>query len=123
MKRVLIIEDLPQVAEHLKGMLGREKEIEVAGVQAQADLGITQATTEKPDVVLIDALLQGKVTGFDVAKRIRAASPGTRIVIVTVPQRPVDPRPELGRRSGQLGHAVPLPRARTRPIARQGPKG
>ncbi len=96
MKRVLLIEDLPQVAEHLKGMLGREKDIEVAGVQAQAETGITQATTEKPDVVLIDALLQGKVTGFDVAKRIRAASPGTRIVLVTVPQRPVDPRPEAG---------------------------
>jgi len=95
-KRVLLIEDLPQVAEHLKGMLGREKDIEVAGVQGQAEAGITQATTEKPDVVLIDALLQGKVTGFDVAKRIRAASPGTRIVIITVPQRPVDPRPELG---------------------------
>ena len=96
MKRVLLIEDLPQVAEHLKGMLGREKDIEIAGVQSAADTGITQATTEKPDVVLIDALLQGKVTGFDVAKRIRAASPGTRIVIVTVPQRPVDPRPEAG---------------------------
>ena len=96
MKRVLLIEDLPQVAEHLKGMLAREKDIEVAGVQGQAEAGITQATTEKPDVVLIDALLQGKVTGFDVAKRIRAASPGTRIVIITVPQRPVDPRPELG---------------------------
>ena len=96
MKRVLLIEDLPQVAEHLKGMLGREKDVEVAGVQAQAETGITQATTEKPDVVLIDALLQGKVTGFDVAKRIRAASPGTRIVIVTVPQRPVDPRPDQG---------------------------
>ena len=96
MKRVLLIEDLPQVAEHLKGMLAREKDIEVAGVQAQAEAAITQATTEKPDVVLIDALLQGKVTGFDVAKRIRAASPGTRIVLVTVPQRPVDPRPEAG---------------------------
>ena len=96
MKRVLLIEDLPQVAEHLKGMLGREKEVEVAGVQAQAEAGITQATTEKPDVVLVDALLQGKVTGYEVAKRIRAASPGTRIIMVTVPQRPVDPRPELG---------------------------
>ena len=96
MKRVLLIEDLPQVAEHLKGMLAREQDVEVAGVQAQADTGITQATTEKPDVVLVDALLQGKVTGFDVAKRIRAASPGTRIVIITVPQRPVDPRPEQG---------------------------
>src|SRR5438105_3353368 len=65
-------------------------------VQASAESGITQATTEKPDIVLVDALLQGKTTGFDVAKRIRAASPGTRIVLVTVPQRPVDPRPELG---------------------------
>ena len=96
MKRVLIIEDLPQVAEHLNGMLRREKDVEIAGVNAQAEAGITQAATEKPDVVLVDALLQGKVTGFDVAKRIRAASPGTRIIIITVPQRPVDPRPELG---------------------------
>ena len=96
MKRVLLIEDLPQVAEHLKSMLAREKDVELAGVQAQAEAGITQAKTEKPDVVLVDALLQGKVTGFDVAKRIRAASPGTRIVVVTVPQRPVDPRPEQG---------------------------
>ena len=97
MKRVLIIEDLPQVADHLKGMLAREKDIEVAGVQTHADTGITQATTEKPDVVLVDALLEGRVSGFDVAKRIRAASPGTRIVMVTVPQRPVDARPDVGR--------------------------
>jgi pilus assembly protein CpaE len=95
-KRVLLIEDLPQVAEHLRGMLAREKDVEVAGVQSDAEKGITQATTEKPDVALVDALLQGKVTGFDAAKRIRAASPGTRIVMVTVPQRPVDPRPEEG---------------------------
>jgi pilus assembly protein CpaE len=95
-KRVLIIEDLPQVADHLKGMLGREKDVEIAGVQAHADTGITQATTEKPDVVLVDALLEGRITGFDVAKRIRAASPGTRIVMVTVPQRPVDARPDIG---------------------------
>ncbi|MEA2661666.1 MAG: pilus assembly protein CpaE [Chloroflexota bacterium] len=96
MKRVLLIEDLPQVAEHLKGMLAREKDVEIAGVQGQADAGIAQASTEKPDVVLVDALLQGKTTGFDVAKRVRAASPGTRIIVVTVPQRPVDPRPDQG---------------------------
>ena len=96
MKRVLLIEDLPQVAEHLKGMLGREQEVEVAGVQSAAEAGITQATTERCDVVMVDALLQGKVTGFEICKRIRAGSPGTRIVIITVPQRPVDPRPEEG---------------------------
>jgi len=95
-KRVLLIEDLPQVAEHLKGMLGREQDVEVAGVQSSAEAGITQATTERCDVVMVDALLQGKVTGAEICKRIRAGSPGTRIVMITVPQRPVDPRPEEG---------------------------
>jgi pilus assembly protein CpaE len=96
MKRVLLIEDLPQVAQHLQQMLQREQEVELAGVQSQADAAIAQATTEKPDIVMIDALLQGKTTGFDIAKKIREVSPGTRIVIVTVPQRPVEPKPELG---------------------------
>src|SRR5687767_16014866 len=79
MKRVLLIEDLPQVADHLKGLLGREQEAQLAGVQNNPEAGIAQATTERPDVVMIDALLQGKTSGFDVAKRIRAASPGTQI--------------------------------------------
>lgn len=96
MKRVIVVEDLPQVAEHLKGLLGREQDVQVMGVQTQADAAITQATTERPEVVLVDALLQGKVSGAEVAKRIRAGSPGTRIVMVTVPQKPVTPRPEEG---------------------------
>jgi len=95
-KRVLIIEDLAQVAEHLKGMLGREKDVEIAGVQSNAEAAITQATTERCDVVMVDALLQGKTSGQEICKRIRAGSPGTRIVMVTVPQRPVEPRPEEG---------------------------
>src|SRR6267142_3036408 len=94
MKRVLLIEDLPQVAQHLQSMLAREKEIEVAGVQNEADAAIAQIATEKPDVVMIDSLLQGKVSAVDIAKRIRTASPGTRIIMVTVPQKPLDPKAE-----------------------------
>src|SRR6266508_648239 len=94
MKRVLLIEDLPQVAAHLQAMLAREKEVEVAGVQNEADAAIAQIATEKPDVVMIDALLQGKVSAVDIAKRIRAASPGTRIIMVTVPQKPLDAKAE-----------------------------
>lgn len=96
MKSVLLIEDLAQVAEHLKGLLAREPEVQLAGVQSQAEAGIAQVTTERPDVVMVDALMQGKLTGFDVAKRIRSASPGTRVVMVTVPQKPVAPKPDEG---------------------------
>jgi pilus assembly protein CpaE len=94
MKRVLLVEDLPQVAQHLQSMLSREKEVEIAGVQSDPEAALAQITTEKPDVVLIDALIQGKTPAIDIAKRVRAASPGTRIVMVTVPQKPLDPKQE-----------------------------
>jgi pilus assembly protein CpaE len=92
MKRVLLIEDLPQVAQHLQSMLAREKEVELAGVQSDPEAAIAQIATEKPDIVMIDALLQGKVPALEIAKRVRAVSPGTRIVMVTVPQKPLDPK-------------------------------
>jgi pilus assembly protein CpaE len=96
MKRVLLIEDLPQVAQHLQSMLAREPDGEMAGVHTQADAAVTQISTEKPDIVMIDALLQGKLSGFDLAKKIREVSPGTRIIMVTVPQRPIEPKPDQG---------------------------
>ncbi len=91
MKRVLLVEDVPQVAEHLRSMLAREKEVQLTGVHASADDALKQAAAEKPDVLMVDALLQGKVSGPDVARRVRAASPATRIVMITVPQRPIEP--------------------------------
>jgi pilus assembly protein CpaE len=77
-------------------MLSREKEAEVVGVESDGDAALIRVTTEKPDAVLIDALLSGKNTGFDLAKRVRVASPGSRIVMVTVPQRPIEPKPDQG---------------------------
>lgn len=88
---MLLVEDVPQVAEHLRSMLAREKEVQLVGVHGAAEEAVKQAITEKPDVLMVDALLQGKVSGVEVARRVRAGWPGTRIVMVTVPQRPVEP--------------------------------
>ncbi|MBI3522126.1 MAG: P-loop NTPase [Chloroflexi bacterium] len=96
MKRVLIITDLPQIAEHLKAMVAREQDVELAGVQASAETGIAQASTEQTDIVIVDGLIQGKIKGREIAKRIRSTNPGTRIVLVTVPTKPEVPRPEEG---------------------------
>ena len=97
MRRVLLVEDLPQVAEHLKGLLGRVEELQITGVQTAPDAAVAQASTEKPEIAIVDYFLGGKENiGTAVAKRIRAASPGTRILMVTVPQKPVTPRPEEG---------------------------
>src|SRR5258705_12874006 len=87
MKRVLLIEDLPQVAQHLQSMLAREKEIEVAGVQSQADAAIAQITTEKPDVVMIDSLLQGKVTAGGIPEGQPTPTPGPRVIMIHRPPK------------------------------------
>ncbi len=96
MTRVLLIEDLDQVAEHLKGLLAREQGVRVIGVQSSPETGVAQAIADRPDVVFVDALLQaqGRLDGLEVARRIRAGSPGTRIVMVTVPQRVLQADPD-----------------------------
>lgn len=97
MKRIILVTDLPQVAEHLKGLLGREPEVEIAAVHTTGEPALQQAISERPEVLLVDALLQDKkLPPLALAKRVRAASPGTRIVLVTIPQAPVTPRPEEG---------------------------
>jgi len=115
-------------------MLAREKEVELAGVQTLAEAAIAQATTEKPDIVMIDALLQGKVTGFDIAKKIRQVSPGTDRDR-DVPQRPRGGETRGGHRRGlrasgganELGTALNVGRARRRQsgtvVAMYSPKG
>lgn len=78
-------------------MLLRAPEVEVMGVLPLGEAALQQATTEKPDVVMIDALLQDKKTPpLDLAKKLRKANPAIRIVLVTVPQRQVTPKPDEG---------------------------
>ena len=43
----------------------------------------------RPDALMVDALLQGKVNGLDVAEQVRHAGLRIPIIIVTVPQKPV----------------------------------
>ncbi|MSQ37557.1 MAG: response regulator [Chloroflexi bacterium] len=96
MKRVLLVEELAQVAGHLRGLLVRDADVQVIGVEADLDVAAARAATEHPDVIFIDALLQakGRTDAFSLAKRVRASSPATRIVMITVPQRPLSPRLE-----------------------------
>jgi pilus assembly protein CpaE len=50
----------------------------------------------KPDVVIVDALLQGRISGQKVAEEIRRAEPQVGIIMLTVPQNPVSENPDRG---------------------------
>jgi pilus assembly protein CpaE len=85
----LVVEDVPQVASHMRSLLQAQSQIKMLEVVTAGDRAVTAASEYKPDVVIVDALLQGRVSGAHVAEGIRRAEPQVGIVMLTVPQNPV----------------------------------
>jgi pilus assembly protein CpaE len=94
--RLLVIEDVPQVAAHMRSLLQAQSQIKMLDVVTAGDRAVAAVSEFKPDVVIVDALLQGRVQGTDVAQGIRQAEPQVGIVMLTVPQNPVAESTERG---------------------------
>ncbi|HET7520696.1 MAG TPA: response regulator [Candidatus Limnocylindria bacterium] len=94
--RLLVIEDVPQVAAHMRSLLQAQSQIKMLDVVTAGDRAVAAVSEFKPDVVIVDALLQGRVQGTDVAHGIRQAEPQVGIVMLTVPQNPVTESVERG---------------------------
>jgi pilus assembly protein CpaE len=94
--RLLVVEDVPQVASHVRSLLSAQSQIKMLDVVTAGDRAVASVADIKPDVVLVDALLQGRVNGEQVAKQIREAEPQVGIIMLTVPQNPVNENPERG---------------------------
>lgn len=94
--RLLVVEDVPQVAAHMRALLQAQSQIKMLEVVTAGDRATSAVSEFKPDVVIVDALLQGRVSGQHVAEGIRAAEPQVGIVMLTVPQNPVNTDPAKG---------------------------
>jgi pilus assembly protein CpaE len=94
--RLLVIEDVPQVASHMRSLLNAQSQIKMLDVVTAGDRAVNSVTELKPDVVIVDALLQGRVSGSQVAEGIRGAEPQVAVVMLTVPQNPVREDPARG---------------------------
>ncbi|MGE0865704.1 MAG: response regulator transcription factor, partial [Vicinamibacterales bacterium] len=80
MKRILVIEDEPQMRLGLRDNLELEGyEVETA---VDGDEGIQKAGVFSPDLVILDVMLPKK-NGFDVCRDLRARSISTPIVMLT----------------------------------------
>ena len=80
MKRILVIEDEPQMRLGLRDNLELEGyEVETA---ADGDEGLQKAASFTPDLVILDVMLPKK-NGFDVCRDLRARSISTPIVMLT----------------------------------------
>ena len=94
--RLLVVEDVPQVASHVRSLLNAQSQIKMLEVVTAGDRAVPAVGEYKPDVVIVDALLQGRMSGQKVAEEIRRAEPQVGVIMLTVPQNPVSENPERG---------------------------
>jgi DNA-binding NarL/FixJ family response regulator len=82
MIRVLICDDQEVVCEGLRVILGSDQEIEVVGVAHDGAAALALIPQARPDVVLMD-LKMPVLNGVQATRRIRAAHPATRVLVLT----------------------------------------
>lgn len=85
--RIVIADDQALVRGALAALLALEPDIDVVGVAADGAEALTMVGSLAPDVCLMDIQMPG-VDGIEATRLLRAASPSTRVLIVTTFARP-----------------------------------
>ena len=94
--RLLLVEDVPQVAQYIRNLLSAQNSIKLLDVVTDGTKAVRQIEQLRPDVVLVDALLQGRLKGMALVDQLRRLDHVVPVVVLTVPQNPIDPSPGRG---------------------------
>jgi pilus assembly protein CpaE len=94
--RLLIVEDVPQVAQYIRGLLNAQSTIKLLEVLTDGSKAAGQISQLRPDVLVVDALLQGRVKGLQLVDQLHGGGIGLPMIVLTVPQHPIVPDPERG---------------------------
>ncbi len=94
--RLLLVEDVPQVAQYIRGLLNSQSSVKLLDVMTDGTKVIPQVQQLRPDVVLVDALLQGRVKGLQLVEQLHESKLGVPVIVLTVPQNPVEADPSIG---------------------------
>ena len=94
--RLLVVEDVPQVAQYIRGLLNSQSAIKLLDVVSDGSRVLSLIGELRPDVVLVDALLQGRVKGLNLVGQIHQSGLRVPVIVLTVPQQPVMVDPTNG---------------------------
>jgi MinD-like ATPase involved in chromosome partitioning or flagellar assembly/ActR/RegA family two-component response regulator len=87
--RLLLVEDMPQVANYIRSLLETQSKIKLLEIVRDGRAVLDQIREHQPDVLIVDALLQGRINGLAVAQEVREAGLDVPIIALTVPQKPI----------------------------------
>jgi pilus assembly protein CpaE len=94
--RLLLVEDVPQVAQYIRGLLNAQNSVKLLDVLSDGTKVLPQVQQLRPDIVLLDSLLQGRVKGLQLAQQIVESGYGVPVIVLTVPQNPIEVDPSKG---------------------------
>ncbi|WP_096201461.1 response regulator transcription factor [Bacillus sp. FJAT-45350] len=82
MIKVLLVDDHEMVRMGLSTYLATEEDLDVVGEASSGEEGITLAHKYKPDVVLMDLVMEG-IGGIEATKQIVSSFPTTKVIVLT----------------------------------------
>ena len=94
--RLLVVEDVPQVAQYVRGLLNSQNAIKLLDVVSDGTRVLDLVRELRPDVILVDALLQGRLKGMALVARLHESGNQVPVIVLTVPQNPVQVNPATG---------------------------
>lgn len=80
--RILVVDDHAVVREGVHAFLDSQVDLEVVAATGSGEEAVALAASHGPDVALVDLILPD-LDGVEVTRRIAAASPATRVIILT----------------------------------------
>jgi len=84
MIRVLIVDDMETFRERFREVLSNDPAVEVVGLAASGEEAVGMALAQRPDVILMDVIMEHDRAGIAAAMRICAALSNVKIVMSTV---------------------------------------
>jgi two-component system response regulator NreC len=82
--RILIVEDHEMVRQGIAALLQSEKDLEIVGGTGDGFEAVRMAEELKPDVVVMDLTLRGRISGIEATALIRDRCPDVKVVILSM---------------------------------------
>jgi two-component system response regulator NreC len=101
---IVVADDHAVVRAGLRALLERAGEFTVLSEVGDAETAVRSVLGHKPDVLVLDLNMPGALSSLEAIPQVAAASPDTRVVILTMQEEPEAARRAL--RAGAAGYVL-----------------